>query len=236
MIFQIGMDFGSMNFVNMLDSIMLWSLVLFAVVIIGLFFWWIWNTTRFNVYVELIRKVGSPYEVKVDGKIIKRITYQSTPKKARIYNKKLRSGGFKEYFQISGTNFNYPNYFKNLAFYFRTPTWFLDFKRKGIKLLVDEKRGLVPLMVSNPGIVDVGTSLNEVVGSISDGLHEREMLYDQDFWAKYGNVVAIGMLIGFFVIGMIFIIKYQETFWENSMNGLQAVLKTIQDTASPTLK
>ena len=128
------------------------------------------------------------------------------------------------------------SYYWNLAFYFRTPTWFLDFKRKGIKLLVDEKRGLVPLMVSNPGIVDVGTSLNEVVGSISDGLHEREMLYDQDFWAKYGNVVAIGMLIGFFVIGMIFIIKYQETFWENSMNGLQAVLKTIQDTASPTLK
>jgi len=235
------LNLGSINWINITDTIFIWLGIIVLMLVFGFIFYLIYDWLRYTIYVELIRQVGEPFYDEIrdnTGKVISKelkINYESSPMKARLYEKKLRSGGFKEYFKIKGSSWDYYNYFPNNAFYFRKTTSLLDFKKKGIKLFLHPEKGLVPLLMSNPGITLSGVSLNEVIGSISDSLYEREQLYGSDFWGKYGQIITITFLIGFLVIGMIFIIKYQEVFWANSMNALQTTISAIKDTAAPVL-
>lgn len=226
---QINIDTTSL--MSSFDSFIMWSIVLVGVIALGLIMYWLYTITTYNVQVELLRQVGETYDD--DGK--KKINYRSDQKVGKIYQKKLKSGGFKEYFRIKGTNWDYLNFFSDQDFYMRKPSGILDFKKLGIKLFMDQKKGLVPLRLSNPGFTYADTSLNEVIGAITDSLHEREMLYGNDFWSKYGNLITVASLMAFFVIGMIFLIKYQDVFWENSMNGLRSTIEAVKQVSAQNL-
>jgi hypothetical protein len=236
------LNLGAMNWFSVVDTMAIWLMVLVMMVVFGLMLYFIWDWTRWSVYVEILRQVGEPY-VQVtrnkEGKVVSKemkINYESSPHAGRIYQKKLKSGGSKEYFKIKGTTWDYLNHFGNNAFYFRKASWFGDFKKKGIKLFVHPEKGMVPMLLSNPGFELSGVTLNEVIGSISDSLYEREQLYGDDFWGKYGQIITISFLIGFLVIGMMFIIKYQDVFWANSMNALRITIDAVKETAAPALK
>lgn len=235
------LNLAAINWGSSLDSIIIWTLAIVFMILFAWMLYVVWDWTRWNIYVEIIRQVGEPFwEITKDeaGNELSRelkINYESDPRKARLYEKKLKSGGSKEYFRIKGTTWDYQNYFNNNAFYFRIPTWFGDFKKKGIKLFKHPEKGLVPITMSNEGFEVSGVSLNEVIGSISDSLYEREQLYGNDFWTKYGNIITISFLIAFLVVGMMFIIKYQDVFWANSMKALQTTLQAVKESAAPAL-
>lgn len=231
-LFQMPLNLETINFGSIFDTVMVWVWVLVAFVAIGLLIFFLLQMINYNIEAELIYPVGEAF-INEDGK--KLINFESDKKPARLYKKKTGGGGSIEYFKIGGTNWNYQNYFKPESFYFRKKGLF-DFKTKGIKLFVSQEKGLVPLLMSNPGFIHAGTTLNEVIGAISDSLHEREMLYRNDFWSKYGQIITISFLIGFLVIGMLFIIKYQDVFWQNSMSALQSTINAVKETASPVLK
>lgn len=228
---------GSVDYVSVINTIVIWGLIITAVILFAVLGVFIYNWVIFKIQVNLVRQVGEPYyETDDKDDQIMRVNYQVEPKVGRLYNKKMRGGGQKEYMLIKGTNYNHPNYFSDKDFYFRVGRSILDFKNRGINLFVDPIKGLVPLRLSNPGFVQSSTTLNEVVGAISDGLHERDKLYRDDFWSKYGALITVSILIGFFVIGMLFIIKYQDVFWKNSMNALESTFQTIKDMSAPALK
>ena len=75
-----------------------------------------------------------------------------------------------------------------------------------------------------------------MIGAVTDSLHEREQLYGEDFWSKYGAMITIASLMAFFVIGMIFMIKYQDVFWKNAMSGLQSTIQAVKEVSAPVLK
>lgn len=236
MVFQFA-GLGDINFGGAIDSIMIWTLILVGMIGGGLIIYWLYTITTYRIQVELIRQVGQPYYIEDEetGEKTLKINYESDFKSARIYQKKLKSGGFKEYFQIKGTNWNYLNFFQDSDFYFKKAKNVLDFTKQGIKLFVDQTRGIVPLRLANPGFEYSEVTLNEVIGAVTDSLHEREMLYGDDFWSKYGSLITIASLMAFFVIGMIFLIKYQDTFWQNSMKALTSTIKAIKEVSAPNL-
>lgn len=232
MIFQLAMGFDSLNFSGAWEGLLASVFVFVFILVFGVLFYWLYIEMSYNIEVEIMRQVGEPFNK--DDK--KKINYESEYKKGKLYEKKTSAGGYKEYFKIKGSSWDYENYFPMEFFHTRKPSGILDFKKKGIKLFRDQQKGLVPISLSNPSFEQHNITLNQVIGSISNSLRERDQLYRQDFWTKYGTLITVSFLIGFFVIGMLFIIKYQEIFWDNSMRGLQSVLNTIKETASPSLE
>lgn len=232
---QLPLNLGSVDVVSMTDTLVIWTLVFVFVIVFGLILYFLYDLMRYNVKVELLRQVGEPFEVEQDDHVTKKINIYSEEKSGRLYQKKIKGGGIKEYFKIKGTDWDYQNYFDDTAFYFRKKG-ILDFRNKGIRLFVDPYKGLIPIYMSNPGLKTQPVTLNEVIGAISDSLHERDALYEGDFWDKYGSIITIASLIGFFVIGMLFIIKYQDVFWKNSMQSLSATINAIKEVSAPALQ
>lgn len=230
---QLNLGLNNIDLFSVVEQFSMWGVGIVLTVLVGLGVWWLYNVTTYNIQVELLRQIGEPY-LDEDGK--KKINYRSEVKSGKIYQKKLKSGGFKEYFRIKGANWDYLNYFRNDDFYNRKTSNLFDFKKIGIKLLIDQQKGLVPLTLSNPGFMVGGTTLNEVIGAVTDSLHEREHLFGQDFWTKYGAMLTIASLMAFFVIGMIFMIKYQDVFWKNAMNGLQRTIQAVKEVSSQNLQ
>lgn len=226
---------GSINWLSASNTIMVWILVFVFVIIFGLIAYWLYTITTYTVQVEMIRQVGNPYYIEENGEKKLQINYQSSNKAGKIYQKKLKSGGFKEYFHIKGTNWDYLNMFNDYDFYNRKPNSILDFKKTGIKLFIDKQKGLVPLRLANPGFDYSGITLNEVIGAVTDSLYEREQLFGNDFWTKYGTMITIASLMAFFIIGMIFLIKYQDVFWKNAMSGLSSTIQAVKEVAAPAL-
>lgn len=228
---------GAINWGSAVNSMMIWVLLFVGIIAIGLLFWWLYNLTTYNIQVELIRQVGEPFYMEdKDGKKTLKVNYKSENRNAKIYQKRLKTGGFKEYFKIAGTNWDYLNFFSNIDFYMRKPNNALDFKKLGIKLFEDQQKGLIPLRLANPGFEYSDITLNEVIGAVTDSLHEREQLFGEDFWSKYGGVITIASLMAFFVIGMIFLIKYQDVFWKNSMQALSSTINAVKEIAVPNLQ
>lgn len=227
-----GLDWGGMA-TNASSQFILYGVVFLFIIIFGLLLWFIIDYLSYNIHVELLRQIGKPF---LDDKGKKKILTESLTKSGKLYQKKQKAGGAIEYFKIKGTDWNYKNYFNNDAFNPREKTSFLDFKKKVIRCFIDPERGLVPIYLSNPGYEVENVSLNEVIGAISDSLHERDNLYASDFWSKYGSAITIAMLITFLVLGMIFVLKYQEVQWAQSMKALDAVLGTLKQQAAPPLE
>ena len=209
-------------------------------IILCIFFLWAYNVTRYTIYVELIRQVGEPFNETTkdkNGNLKRelRINYRSQPFSGRLYDKKVRGGGYKEHFQVKGTTWDYENYYPESSFYFRTKSSPLDFKTRGIKLFMDPEKGLVPLLLGNPGFHQANTSLNEVIGAICDTMYERDQLYGQDFWSKYGNMLTIAFLTTFLIIGMILVLKFQDISWEHNMAAMQMMLDNVKQAVAPSL-
>jgi len=112
-----GVSFNQVDWLSMIDTLVMWTIILVLIVVIGLLFYWLYNITVYNIYVELMRQVGEPYLVKGEVKI----NYKSSPRVAKLYNKRMKGGGSKEYFKIKGVDWDYQNYFQDKDFYFREP-------------------------------------------------------------------------------------------------------------------
>lgn len=213
-------------------QMILWGTVLIMVIVIGLVLWLIMDYLSYNIKVEMLRQIGVSFDVKGNKKILT----TSVDKAGKLYKKKQKSGGSIEYFKIRSTDWNYKNYFPDSAFNPRQVSHLFDFKNKIIKVFVDSERGLVPLFLSNPDYKMEDVTLNEAIGAISDSLHERDNLYASDFWSKYGAAITVGMLIAFLVLGMIFVLKYQEVQWNNSMKAMESMFAAMRDQAAPSLE
>lgn len=222
---------SNINLTGSMDFIWIGVVMIVGMIVFGVAIWMIYVWMSYNIEVVIKRQLGDPI---IDEKGKKIIPVETQNTVGRLYNKKIAKNVGKEYFKIKGTSFDYQNYFPDSAFYNRKRGIF-DFKNKGIEFLLTQDKGLIPLTVSNPGLMTATVQINEVISAISDSLKERDELYQDDFWSKYGQIITITFLIAFFFIGMMMLIKYQEVFWENSMNQMQTVLQTLKDTARPTL-
>lgn len=235
MVFAIaGIDtsnLGSMAVVAS-DQIILYGSLLLGIIVFGILAWFLFEYFTYNISVEILRQIGKPF---IDSEGKKKILVNTEHKSGKLYRKAQKSGGAIEYFKIKGTDWNYKNYFSDDAFNPRTPGLF-DFKKKIIRLFVDSERGLIPIYMSNPGFEVENVTLNEAIGAISDSLHERDNLYQSDFWAKYGNAITIAMLITFLVLGMIFVLKYQEVQWDRSMKAMESLFTAIRNQAAPVIE
>lgn len=228
---NLGIDTGSLATAAS-GQLILYGSVFLAIIVIGLGLWFIIDYFSYNIHVELLRQIGKPF-LDPDGK--KKILTETLTRSGKLYQKKQKAGGTIEYFKIKGTDWNYKNYFNNDAFNPREKTGLIDFKKKVIRCFMDQERGLVPIYLSNPGYEVENVSLNEAIGAISDSLHERDNLYKSDFWEKYGSAITIAMLITFLVLGMIFVLKYQEVQWAQSMKALDSVMQGLRQEAAPPL-
>lgn len=207
-------------------------IVIFLLILGGFCLWWLMDFFRYNIEVVIKRQVGKPYIEERTGKLV--IPIESFTTRAKIYMKKIGQA-YKEYIHIKGTDYNYQNVFPDEYFYTRVKAGMMDIKKKGILLLYSQDKGLIPLAVHNPGI-EVGTvTLNDTITGIADSLKEINQLYHKDFWEKYGAIITLSMIAGIFVVGMLFVIKYQEVFWKNSIGQLETVLATLKSTAAPQL-
>ena len=228
------MDFGNIGAAasTMSSQIILYGSVFIGIILIGLFIWFLVDYFSYNISVELLRQIGKPF---LDDEGKKKILTVTEHKAGKLYKKKQKSGGTIEYFKIKGTDWNYKNYFSDSAFTPRV-TRLLDFKKKILRCFIDPEKGLVPIYMSNPGFEVENVTLNETIGAISDSLHERDNLYQSDFWSKYGNIITISFLIAFLVLGMIFVLKYQEVQWDRSMKAMEALFNAMKNTAAPPLE
>lgn len=226
-----GADFGQIAS-QASGQLILWGSVLIGVLIVGVIIWQIMDYLSYNIKVVMLRQIGVTFDH--NGK--KKLLTTQQDKAGKLYKKKQKSGGSIEYFKIRSTDWNYKNYFHDSAFNPRQVSHFLDFKNKVISVFVDAERGLVPLYLSNPDFALENVTLNEAIGAISDSLHERDNLYASDFWSKYGSAITVAMLITFLVLGMIFVLKYQEVQWDRSMKAMEAMFNAMKNQAAPNLE
>lgn len=223
-------NLNSIDIGGMSNFLMIGVLIMFLIIVIAIIMLKIMDFLSYNIEVVIKRQVGEA--TFKDGK--KFIPCHQFITKGKIYNKKINKDTFVEYFKIKGSNFDYRNYMPDESFYTKEKVGLLDISKKGITLLFSKNGALIPLSVSNPSFIDTGVNVNDIISAISDSMKERDE-YQVDFWAKWGTLITIGLLIAFLVVGMIFVIKYQEVFWSNSMAQLQSILQTMKDTARPEL-
>lgn len=222
---------SGINVTTGLNYLWMGIVIILLMIAIGLGIWFLTNLLSYNIEVVIKRQLGDAI---IDEKGKKIIPVENWNTVGKIYNKRVSKNVAKEYLKIKGTSFDYQNYFPDSSFYNRKRGIF-DFKYKGIQFLMTQDKGLIPLTVSNPGLMTASVQINEVISAISDSLKERDELYQNDFWSKYGQIITVTFLIAFMFIGMMMVIKYQEVFWENSMNQMQSVIQTIKETARPVL-
>lgn len=206
----------------------------------GVVLWFIMDWSLWNVKCTLLWPVGNPYYIETTENGItknkKVISVEAEEKPGRLYNKKIKQGTFKQYFKIKSTNFDRQNYFDPHYFTRRIKRGMLDIKATGISLFMHPKKGPIPLSLQNPTMEVGNIEMNTVISAYVNTQKDIKEKYDNDFWAKYGSVIAMALVITLVVICFVFMIKLQEISWANANEQLQATLSTVQGMARPPIK
>lgn len=201
----------------------------------------IFDFTTWNVKAELIYPVGKPfYQViknnkgETEKKKVVSVEIRELP--AKLFNKKIKPGTYKEYFKVKTTNYNRVNIFDPSYFYRRTNRGPLDFMTKGIKLFMDPKKGPIPLSILNPVLEVAPISMNSVISAFVSTQKDIDERYENDFWTKYGAAITVGLILITIVASFIFMIKIQEISWERAGGIISRLLEAGRNQAAPPIK
>lgn len=232
--------FGMVNISTGITWAFYFFVAIGGMIIFAALLYYLMDRQSWNIKAYLSWPVGNPYYTyhkNPDGSIIKKlvISIEEQETSAKLYNKRIKAGSYKQYFNIKDSNFDRINYFEPHYFFRRIKRGAFDTMTTGIRLFMHPQKGPIPLSVQNPTLEIAPTSMNTVISAYVNTQKDISEKYENDFWTKYGAVITVSLILVTIVASFIFMIKIQEISWTRAAEVINRLIAVGKENLAPNL-